>query len=349
MKNMKILVANRGEIAVRILRAAAELSILTVAVYSEDDTASLHLHLRLADETAALPQKGVQAYLDIKSMIAAAKRSGCTAIHPGYGFLAENADFSRQCEKENILFIGPAADTLALFGDKTRARDLAKNCGIPILPATAGPTSLKQAKDFFTSLTDNAAIMIKAIAGGRGMRPVYCIEDIKDAYSLCQSEALAAFGNKDIYVEKLISRALREFQINSVKTNIPMLQNLLIHPDVCANHVTTRFVEDHIKTLAEADNTCHAALFFDDKNPSGAEENSLPDASGKDIQGPENTQAVFAPMIGTVVSISAAEGDAVHKGQPIAVVEAMKMHLGGAIDANSADKASRFIQLVRCI
>jgi pyruvate carboxylase len=173
MKNQKILVANRGEIAVRILRAAAELNIPTVAVYSEDDAASLHC--RLADECAALPQKGVAAYLSIEQIIAAAKKFDCSAVHPGYGFLAENEQCARRCASEGLIFIGPSADMLALFGDKSRARDLAKNCGIPILSGTIGPTSLAQAKDFYTSLEDNAAIMIKAIAGGggRGMRPVF--------------------------------------------------------------------------------------------------------------------------------------------------------------------------------
>ncbi len=204
MMKMKILVANRGEIAVRILRAAAELSLPSVAVYSEDDTASLHC--RLADKSIALPQKGVAAYLNIKQMIAAAKKFDCTAIHPGYGFLSENADFARQCEKEGIIFIGPAAKILTLFGDKTRARDLAKNCGIPVLPGSVGPVDLAQTKDFFTSLGDNASIMIKAAVGGggRGIRAVFRIEEIETAYPLCQSEALAAFGTKDLYVEKLI-------------------------------------------------------------------------------------------------------------------------------------------------
>ena len=539
MKKMKILVANRGEIAVRILRAAAELNIPTVAVYSENDAASLHC--RLADESVSLPQKGVQAYLDIKSLIAAAIEFGCTAIHPGYGFLSENAEFARRCETEGIIFIGPTADILALFGDKTRARDLAQNCSIPLLPGTIGPTSLDQAKEFFTSLGNDAAIMIKAIAGGggRGLRPVYRTEDIDEAYHLCQSESLASFDNDEVYVEKLILqarhievqiigdgfggishlwerecslqrrnqkimeiapspsidtklrdqltnaavhlakevkykglatveflvdadtkietrafyflevnprlqvehtvteevtgidlvktqiqiafgqaladlglqqnniappsgyalqlrvnmeeidkngkihpsggtlavfnpplgpgirvdtfgypgyattpafdsllaklicwsrssnfadvltkayRALCEFQIEGVKTNIPMLQNLLNHPDLHENNVTTRFMEDHIQDLTNPENTCHTPLYFDSQNSSDTETNSPSEAPGNDIQGPENTQVVHAPMLGTVVSLSLTEGDLVHQGQSIAVMEAMKMH-----------------------
>jgi acetyl/propionyl-CoA carboxylase alpha subunit len=547
MQNMKILVANRGEIAVRILRAAAELSIPTVAVYSKDDTASLHC--RLADENEALPQKGVAAYLNIDAMVAAARKSGCNAIHPGYGFLSENADFASQCEKKGIIFIGPSADMLTLFGDKTRARDLAKKCGLPILHGTVGPTNLAQTKDFFTSLETNAAIMIKAISGGggRGMRPVFHIEEVEAAYQLCQSEALAAFGNKDLYVEKCIPRArhievqvlsdgwsdgggdsagdgfgnvshlwerectlqrrnqkvmeiapspaidqnlrdqltdaavslakevkykglatveflvdidaapnknaftflevnprlqvehtvteeitgidlvkaqiqiafgqslsdlglqqkdialpsgyavqlrinmeeidkngdirpscgtltafnpplgpgvrvdtfgypgyvtrpafdsllaklvcrsrspvyadvlkkayraLCEFQVEGIETNISMLQNLLIHPDVQANNVTTRFIEDHIEELTHPTNAGHTTLFSNPTTPSGAEENSIMET----IQGPENTQVVHAPMIGTIISLSVSEGDLVHQGQSIAVLEAMKMH-----------------------
>lgn len=557
MKNQKILVANRGEIAVRILRAAAELNIPTVAVYSEDDAASLHC--RLADERAALPKKGVAAYLSIEQIIAAAKKFNCSAVHPGYGFLAENEQFARQCASEGLIFIGPSADMLALFGDKSRARDLAENCGIPILSGTIGPTSLAQAKDFYTSLGDNAAIMIKATAGGggRGMRPVFCMEDIEPTYQLCQSEALAAFGNAALYVERLIprarhievqvigdgagegfsnvshlwerectlqrrnqkimeiapspsidqalrdrltdtavhlikaadykglatveflvdadpemnpkmnpkmnpdafyflevnprlqvehtvteevtgidlvktqiqiafgqslsdlglmqkqitaptgyavqlrinmeeidnngdicpasgtltafspplgpgirvdtfgypgyvtspsfdsllaklicrsyssnytdvltkaGRALREFQIAGVATNIPMMQNLLIHPDVCANNVTTRFLETHILDLATPDKTCLSPLYFDSRQSCNAKTNPMPHTPGndiqdiRDIQGPENTETVKAPMLGTVVSLLLNVGDLVHKGRTIAVVEAMKMH-----------------------
>ncbi len=123
---MKILVANRGEIAVRVLRAAAEINVPTVAVFSKDDSNSLHT--RMADETYALEKIGVSAYLDIDNIINAAVTHHCNAIHPGYGFLSENAEFARRCKKENIIFIGPSVDCLELFGDKVKARQLAKDC-----------------------------------------------------------------------------------------------------------------------------------------------------------------------------------------------------------------------------
>ena len=144
---MKLLIANRGEIAVRIMRAASELDIPTVAVYPADDAGALHT--KKADDTIRLEGVGAAAYLDMEQLIAAAGKTGCDAVHPGYGFLSENAGFARRCEEEGILFVGPASETLEVFGDKSRARALAESCGIPVVKGLAGPVTLDQARSFF--------------------------------------------------------------------------------------------------------------------------------------------------------------------------------------------------------
>ena len=202
-----LLIANRGEIAIRIIRAAAEMGIRTVAVFPDDDAASLHT--RKADEARRLSGAGAAAYLDAEQIIALAKETDCDAIHPGYGFLSENAEFARRCASEGITFVGPRAGILELFGDKVRARELAERCGVPILHGTAGATGLDEARQFFASLGEGASMMIKAVAGGggRGMRAVSRLEEIEEAYKRCQSEARASFGNGDVYVEQLMPRA----------------------------------------------------------------------------------------------------------------------------------------------
>jgi len=207
MMPTSLLVANRGEIAIRIMRAAAELGIRTVAIYSEDDANSLHT--RKADEARALRGAGAAAYLDLEQIIAVAKAAGCDAIHPGYGFLSENAKFAHRCAEEGVRFVGPRAEILKLFGDKVQARLLAERAGVPVLPGTAGPTSLDEAKKFLAALGPNGAIMIKAVAGGggRGMRAVSRVEEVEEAFARCQSEARSAFGNGDVFVEQLIARA----------------------------------------------------------------------------------------------------------------------------------------------
>jgi len=201
-----LLIANRGEIAIRIARAAAESGIRSHAVFSEDDEASDHV--RKADEAHRLTGKGPAAYLDAAQIVQAALASGCDAVHPGYGFLSENADFARRCAKAGLHFVGPTPEVLEVFGDKGKARSLAVTCGVPVLPGTDGPTSLEEARRFLRSLGAGGAIMIKAIAGGggRGMRQVPAIAELNSAYERCRSEALQAFGNGDIYVEKLFSR-----------------------------------------------------------------------------------------------------------------------------------------------
>jgi acetyl/propionyl-CoA carboxylase alpha subunit/acetyl-CoA carboxylase carboxyltransferase component len=202
-----LLIANRGEIAIRVMRAAAELGIRTVAIFSEDDASSLHT--RKADEARGLSGRGAAAYLDIEQIIAVASAAGCDAVHPGYGFLSENAAFARRCAEAGIRFVGPRPAILELFGDKVKARQLAERCRVPLLRGTAGPTSLDEAREFLSSLGSGGAMMIKAVAGGggRGMRAVHRADEVEEAYKRCQSEARAAFGNADVYVEQLMPRA----------------------------------------------------------------------------------------------------------------------------------------------
>ena len=207
MPFIKLLIANRGEIAIRIARAAGETGLATVAIYPVDD--ALSPHLRAADAAREIPGRGARAYLDIEAVIAAAKAAGCDALHPGYGFLSENTALARRCAEEGITFIGPSPEALDLFGDKAKAKALAKDCGVPIIEGTGGPTTLEQARAFFASLGAGGAVMVKAIAGGggRGMRIVDDAGKLEDAYARCQSEARAAFGSDEVYVERLIRNA----------------------------------------------------------------------------------------------------------------------------------------------
>ena len=203
----KLLIANRGEIAIRIARAAGETGLATVAIYPSDD--ALSLHVRAADECYEIPGRGARAYLDIEAVVAAAKAAGCGALHPGYGFLSENAQLARRCAEEGIVFVGPSPKVLDLFGDKVAAKTLARSCGVPVIEGTTGPTTLDEAKAFFASLGAHGAIMIKAMAGGggRGMRVVEAASKLEEAYARCQSEARAAFGSDGVYVERLIRKA----------------------------------------------------------------------------------------------------------------------------------------------
>ena len=136
MNLTSLLIANRGEIAIRIARAAAELGIRTVAIFSEDDAQSLHT--QKTDDALPLQGRGAAAYLDIEQILALATQAGCDAIHPGYGFLSENAEFAKRCAEADVTFVGPQVETLALFGDKGQARILAEGCGVPVLPGTSG-------------------------------------------------------------------------------------------------------------------------------------------------------------------------------------------------------------------
>ncbi|MCS3892960.1 acetyl/propionyl-CoA carboxylase alpha subunit/acetyl-CoA carboxylase carboxyltransferase component [Bradyrhizobium japonicum USDA 38] len=207
MSFKKLLIANRGEIAIRIARAAADAGIATVAIHPADD--ALSLHVRVADEAVEIPGRGARAYLDIEAVVKAAKGAGCDAMHPGYGFLSENAAFAKACADAGIAFVGPKPAALELFGDKVAARQLAKRCGVPIIAGTSGPSSLEEITAFFESLGKGAAIVIKAMAGGggRGMRVVENAADLAEAYARCQSEASAAFGFDGVYAERLIRQA----------------------------------------------------------------------------------------------------------------------------------------------
>ena len=572
MNLTRLLIANRGEIAIRIMRAAAELNIQTLAVFSEDDAESLHT--QKADAARPLRGAGVAAYLDAEHILAVAKEAGCDAIHPGYGFLSENANFARRCAEEGVTFVGPQVETLELFGDKVQARALAERCEVPVLPGTTQATSLEEAQAFLSSLGAGGAMMIKAVAGGggRGMRVVQSLDELEEAYTRCQSEAKTAFGNSDVYVEQLVARArhievqivgdgsgavshlwerecsiqrrhqklveiapspglasavrdqliaaavllagtvkynnvgtfeflvdanatnggvgyafieanarlqvehtvteevtgvdivklqlqlaagqslaelelqqadipeprgfamqvrinmetmqadgtarpaggvltafevpsgpglrtdsfgyagyrtsprfdsllaklighspsrkfsdvvtrtyraLCEFRIEGVPTNIPFLQSLLQHPDFVANQVYTRFVEEHIAELVSSENGSHQQLFF--SQPGVATQAGKPTLAGVkvdtvdplavldfgkgengaqtvattaapvvaapafDIVGPEGSVAVEAPMQGTIVSLGVKEGDTVHAGKQLLIMEAMKM------------------------
>ncbi|MBY0520665.1 MAG: urea carboxylase, partial [Sphingomonas sp.] len=203
----KLLIANRGEIAIRIAAAAADLGIATLAVHSADDAQSLHCFK--ADACALLPGTGAAAYLDIAQMVTVALAHGCDAVHPGYGFLSENADFARACAAAGIIFVGPSAAALDLFANKANARALAQRTGVPVMPGSDGAVTLQEAQAFYAGLGAGAAVMIKAVAGGggRGMRIVAGPEHIAAAYAACQAEAKLAFGDDALFVERFMARA----------------------------------------------------------------------------------------------------------------------------------------------
>ncbi|MBP2367860.1 carboxyl transferase domain-containing protein [Pseudonocardia parietis] len=204
---MRILVANRAEIAVRIMDTAAALGIGTVAVHPDDDAACAHV--THADEAVRLPGTGAAAYLDVEEIVAAALRTGCDTLHPGYGFLAENPALARACAERGITFVGPGPGSLELYGDKTRARAHAEQAAVPVLTGTAGPTDLAAARAFLDGPGPDGAVMVKALAGGggRGMRPVTRADDLAEAMRRCSAEAQAAFGDSGVYVERLLPRA----------------------------------------------------------------------------------------------------------------------------------------------
>jgi len=201
-----IFIANRAEIAIRIARACRDLGMRSVAAYALDDAASQHICR--ADAAVALGKHGAAAYLDVEGLVDAAKRAGCTAVHPGYGFLSESAQFAEACAAAGLIFIGPAPDVLRLFGDKSAARRVAQTCGVPVLAGTAAPVDLASAQRFFADAQDQG-MMIKAVAGGggRGMRVVLSADEIAPALEAAGQEALAAFGCADLYCEALVRNA----------------------------------------------------------------------------------------------------------------------------------------------
>lgn len=203
----RVLIANRGEIAVRIIRAVQESGREAVAVVANDDTDALHS--RLADFSVQLTSTGPAAYLDAAAIIAAATSTGCTALHPGYGFLSENPDLARRCAAAGINFVGPSPEVLELFGDKASGRHAAEKAKVAVLRGSQGTVDERAAREFFMSLGPHPAMMIKAVAGGggRGMQVIGSLEELADAWERCRSESLAAFGNGDLFVEEFADGA----------------------------------------------------------------------------------------------------------------------------------------------
>ncbi|WP_294187315.1 acetyl-CoA carboxylase biotin carboxylase subunit [uncultured Clostridium sp.] len=210
----KVLIANRGEIAVRVIRACKELGIKTVAIYSEADKDAMHT--QLADEAICVGKpKSKDSYLNESNIISAAVITKCNAIHPGFGFLSENSEFAAICEECNIKFIGPTSKTIGIMGDKSRAREIMKNAGVPIIPGSNGIVkSLEHA--YLEAEEIGYPVMIKAAlgGGGKGIRIVHCKNDLENAYLTAKTEAKVNFGDDTIYIEKFIENPRHiEFQI----------------------------------------------------------------------------------------------------------------------------------------
>jgi acetyl-CoA carboxylase biotin carboxylase subunit len=220
----KVLIANRGEIAVRVHQACQELGIKTVAVYSDADRDSLHV--RLADEAICIgPAASYQSYLNIPAIISAAEITDAEAIHPGYGFLAENPHFEEACITSGITFIGPSPDNIRLGGDKAKARQRMKQRGIPVVPGSEGPLHDEDAvRQIIKKIGVPAILKASAGGGGKGMRIVEDEKDIGDAFHMAQREALAAFGNGELYIEKYIPE-MRHIEVQILADN----KNSVIH------------------------------------------------------------------------------------------------------------------------
>ncbi|MDJ0847946.1 MAG: biotin carboxylase N-terminal domain-containing protein, partial [Myxococcota bacterium] len=203
----KLLIANRGEIAIRIGRAAAELGIETLAVAPADDESCLHV--RRADGFERLEGRGAAAYLDAAQIVAVAEREGCQAIHPGYGFLSENAAFAEACENAGITFVGPTPAQLGLLGDKLAARGLATELGVPVLPGSKEPARPAAARSMLEEQGEGARLVVKAVGGGggRGLRVVERASEVDAAFERCATEARAWFGSSDLYLELFVARA----------------------------------------------------------------------------------------------------------------------------------------------
>lgn len=202
----KVLVANRGEVALRIMRACKELGIATVAVYSTEDVNTYPVEY--ADEKVCIgPAPANQSYLIMSSIIAAAKNTGAEAIHPGYGFLAENAEFARACAENDLVFIGPSPSCIERMGNKAAARDTMKACGVPTVPGSDGVVETPdEARKFAEAVGYPVLVKASAGGGGKGMREVHDPADLEAQFLAAKNEAQAAFGNGDVYLEKLVLR-----------------------------------------------------------------------------------------------------------------------------------------------
>ncbi len=210
----KILIANRGEIAVRIIRACKELGIETVAVYSEADRNALHV--QLADEAVCIgPAKSAESYLNMKNILSAATALGVDAIHPGFGFLSENATFARLVKTCGITFIGPDGDVIDKMGNKSAARALMMEAGVPVVPGSNGSVAtLEEARKAAQEIGFPVLIKASAGGGGRGMRKAFTPEEFDEAFTAAKSEAKACFNDDDVYLEKLVLNPKHiEFQI----------------------------------------------------------------------------------------------------------------------------------------
>ncbi len=199
----RLLVANRGEVAVRIVRACAELGVETVAVYSTADRDSLHV--RLADRAVHVgPPSPTASYLNIPSLVAAGVTTGCDAVHPGWGFLAENADFARACEANDLVFVGPRPEAIETMGDKVRAKETMAAAGLPLVPGSEGPASLATARDLGDAIGFPVLLKAAAGGGGRGMRLVTGPDELDAAFRMASAEAEASFSEGSLYVEKAL-------------------------------------------------------------------------------------------------------------------------------------------------
>ncbi len=202
----KILIANRGEVALRVMRAARELGVKTVAVYSQADKNTYPV--QYADEAVCIgPAQAAKSYLVAENIIQAAKNTGAQAIHPGYGFLAENAEFARQCAENDIVFVGPSAECIERMGDKASARETMMSCAVPVVPGSNGcVASVEEAMEFAEKVGFPVLIKATAGGGGKGMREAHSPEELESNFNAARAEAKAAFGNGDVYLEKLVVR-----------------------------------------------------------------------------------------------------------------------------------------------
>ena len=203
MKTMKVLVANRGEIAVRILRACREMGLPSVAVFTDVDESALHV--RYADEAIAIGEK--QKYLDIQVILEAAQKSGATAIHPGYGFLAENAEFARQVEEQGLIFIGPRPETVAMMGDKLAARRFSRKAGLPVIAGTDEPLPAELPLDMAEKVQYPVLVKAAAGGGGRGIRLARSQAELPGMIEAARREAKAAFNDDTVFLESLVQQA----------------------------------------------------------------------------------------------------------------------------------------------